>query len=391
MLIVQFNIYSLSIKFLSYLYPMPKAFNIENKLVEKLTTRKQTNSLRALQLSENLIDFCSNDYLGFSRNLKVKSPNHQGATGSRLISGNSSQFELLETQISKFHNAEAGLIFNSGYDANIGLFSCIADKGDTIIYDQYIHASIRDGIRLSNARYFAFEHNNIDALEKKLQQASGTILVAIESIYSMDGGEAPLEEIVTLCEKYDAQIILDEAHSTGIVGENGEGLAQSLNIESKLFARVHTFGKAMGCHGAIILGSESLKQYLINFARSFIYTTALSEHSLNAIESAYNQLWNSAQERTKLKSNIQLFQDLLSDDLKSKLIQNTSPIQCILVPGNKAVKEVENVLQLRGFDIRAILHPTVEEGKERIRICVHSFNTAEEIKSCVECLEELIK
>ena len=370
---------------------MSKALNIEDKLAEKLTTRQQTNSLRVLRSSENLIDFCSNDYLGFSRNLRVKESNKNGATGSRLISGNSSQFEFLEKELAQFHQAEAGLIFNSGYDANIGLFSCIADKGDTIIYDQYIHASIRDGIRLSNARSFAFEHNNIDSLEKKLQHASGTILVAIESIYSMDGDEAPLEKIIALCEKYNAQIILDEAHATGIIGENGEGLAQHLNLESKLFARVHTFGKAMGCHGAIVLGSENLRQYLINFARSFIYTTALSEHSLNAIESAYNQLGNSTQERERLQGNIQLFQDLLSDDLKSKLIQNTSPIQCILVPGNKAVKEVENELQLRGFDIRAILHPTVEDGKERIRICVHSFNTAEEIKSCVESLEELIK
>jgi len=389
--IVQFNIYSLLIKFLSYLYPMPKALNIENKLAEKLSTREQTNSLRTLSSKEKLIDFCSNDYLGFSRNLKIKPSNYLGSTGSRLISGNSSQFELLEAKIAEFHQAEAGLAFNSGYDANIGLFSCIADKGDTIIYDQYIHASMRDGIRLSNARSFAFEHNNIDALERKLQQASGTILVAIESIYSMDGDEAPLEKIVALCEKYEAEIILDEAHATGVLGKNGEGLAQRLNLESKLFARVHTFGKAMGCHGAIILGSENLKQYLINFARSFIYTTALSEHSLNAIESAYNQLGNSAQERENLQSNIQLFQDLLSEDLKSKMIQNTSPIQCILVSGNKAVKKVENELRLRGFDIKAILYPTVEEGKERIRICIHSFNTAEEIKSFVESLEELLK
>ena len=370
---------------------MPKGLNIEDKLFEKLTAREQTNSLRILLSSENLIDFCSNDYLGFSRNLRVKKSNKHGATGSRLISGNSSEFELLEKELAQFHQAEAGLIFNSGYDANLGIFSCIADKGDTIIFDQYIHASIRDGIRLSNARSFAFDHNDINALEKKLQQASGTILVAIESIYSMDGDEAPLDKIVALCEKYDAQIILDEAHATGIVGENGEGLAQNLNLESKLFARVHTFGKAMGCHGAIILGSENLRQYLINFARSFIYTTALSEHSLNAIESAYNKIKNSTKEREQLESNIQLFQDLVSADLKSKLIQNTSPIQCILVPGNKTVKKVENELQAKGLNIRAILHPTVEEGKERIRICIHSFNTPKEIAFCVKCLEELLK
>lgn len=389
--IVQFNIYLLLIKFLSYLYPMPIALNIENKLAEKLSTRAQTNSLRTLSYKEKLIDFCSNDYLGFSRNLKIKPSNCQGSTGSRLISGNSSKFQLLEAKIAEFHKAEAGLVFNSGYDANIGLFSCIADKGDTIIYDQYIHASMRDGIRLSNARSFAFEHNNIDALEKKLKQASGSVLVAIESIYSMDGDQAPLEKIVTICEKYNAGIILDEAHATGVLGENGEGLAQRLNLESKLFARVHTFGKAMGCHGAIILGSENLKQYLINFARSFIYTTALSEHSLNAIESAYSQLKNSTQERESLQSNIQLFKNLLSENLKSKMILNSSPIQYISVPGNKAVKKVENELQLRGFDLKAILNPTVEEGKEGIRICIHSFNTVEEIKSCLENLDELLK
>ena len=170
------------------------------------------------------------------------------------------------------------------------MFSCIADKGDTIIYDQNIHASIRDGIRLSNARSFSFEHNNIEALGKKLQQADGHILVAIESVYSMDGDEAPLEKIVAICEKHKADIILDEAHATGVIGENGEGLAQSLNLEVKIFARVHTFGKAMGCHGAIVLGSKNLRKYLINFARSFIYTTAISEHRLNFIESSYDKL-----------------------------------------------------------------------------------------------------
>jgi len=363
---------------------------IEDKIRGKLANRKQTNSLRVLRTESNLIDFCSNDYLGFAETLPVKAFKDQGATGSRLISGNSTQFERIENKIAAFHKAPAGLIFNSGYDANIGLFSSISDKGDTIIYDQHIHASIRDGIRLSNARSFSFEHNNIDALEKKLQQADGHILVAIESVYSMDGDEAPLEKIVAVCEKYTADIILDEAHATGVIGENGEGLAQSLNLESKIFARVHTFGKALGCHGAIVLGSEDLRQYLINFARSFIYTTALSEHSLNAIESAYDKLKESDNLIEQLNHNISLFQSLLSKKLQSKLISSSSPIQCILIPKNETVKKVEAGLQKKGLNIRAILHPTVEEGKERIRICIHSFNTEEEIKMCVSSLEKLI-
>ena len=363
---------------------------IEDKIRAKLANRKQTNSLRSLRTESNLIDFCSNDYLGLAKSVSVKTFKYQGATGSRLISGNSKQFERIENKIAAFHNAPAGLIFNSGYDANIGLFSCIADKDDTIIYDQNIHASIRDGIRLSNARSFSFEHNNIEALEKKLQKADGHILVAIESIYSMDGDEAPLEKIVGVCEKYKADIILDEAHATGVIGEHGEGLAQSLNLEVKIFARIHTFGKAIGCHGAIILGSEELRQYLINFARSFIYTTALSKQSLNAIESAYIKLEESDDLIERLNQNISLFQSLLSKKLQSKLISSSSPIQCILIPENETVKKVETGLQKKGLDIRAIMHPTVEKGKERIRICIHSFNTEKEIKMCVSSLEKLV-
>ena len=364
--------------------------SILKKIRNKLSNREEQNSLRSLRDNSSLVDFCSNDYLGFANTLPVKQSKQQGATGSRLISGNSNQFESLEQKIANFHNADAGLIFNSGYDANIGLFSCIADKGDTIIYDQYIHASIRDGIRLSNARSFSFEHNNLLSLEKKLEQAGGHILVAIESVYSMDGDLAPLEEIIEVCEKHKAHVILDEAHATGVIGKKGLGLAQELGVASKLFARVHTFGKAMGCHGAIILGSKDLKSYLVNFARSFIYTTALSEHSLNSIESAYEKLNNAEKIIWQLHQNITLFQSLLSKNLQSKLIPSSSPIQCLLVSGNDQVKKVESELQTKGFDIRAILHPTVPKGKERLRVCIHSFNTPEELKTCVSHLEKLI-
>lgn len=373
-----------------YLYPMPKGFNIHAKILNKLSEREQNKSLRSLNTNTNLSDFCSNDYLGFAKILKVEELGTYGATGSRLISGNSKEIEELEQKIADFHGAATGLIFNSGYDANIGLFSSIADKGDTLIYDQYIHASIRDGIRLSNARSFSFDHNDINSLEKKLQQATGHTLVAVESVYSMDGDLAPLKEIIEVCEKYEAQVVLDEAHATGVVGKKGLGLAQELGVESKLFARIHTFGKAMGCHGAIVLGSKNLRDYLINFSRSFIYTTALSGHSLKAIENAYNKLEEADAIIERLHQNISLFKSLLSNRLKAKLIPSSSPIQCILVPDNEAVKKVESKLLEEGFNIKAILHPTVEKGKERIRVCIHSFNTEEEIKLCVSSLEKLI-
>ena len=369
---------------------MPKGFNIHTKILKKLSEREQNKSLRSLNTNTNLSDFCSNDYLGFAKTLKVEEHGSYGATGSRLISGNSKEIEELEQKIADFHGAATGLIFNSGYDANIGLFSSIADKGDTLIYDQYIHASIRDGIRLSNARSFSFDHNDINSLEKKLQQATGHTVVAVESVYSMDGDLAPLKEIIEVCEKYEAQVVLDEAHATGVVGKKGLGLAQELGLESKLFARIHTFGKAMGCHGAIVLGSKNLRDYLINFSRSFIYTTALSGHSLKAIENAYNKLEEADAIIERLHQNISLFKSLLSNRLNTKLIPSSSPIQCILVPDNEAVKKVESKLLEEGFNIKAILHPTVEKGKERIRVCIHSFNTEEEIKLCVSSLEKLI-
>ena len=370
---------------------MSKGLNIEDKINNKLFHREKENCLRLLTNSSSLIDFCSNDYLGFSNNLPLKESKNHGATGSRLITGNSLQFELLEASIAKFHKAPAGLIFNSGYDANLGLFSCIAEKGDTIIYDQYIHASIRDGVRLSHARSFSFQHNNIDDLEKKLQQASGSIIVAVESVYSMDGDIAPLKEIIRICKKYDANIILDEAHATGVIGNKGEGLAQHLNVETELLARIHTFSKALGCHGAIVLGSSALRTYLINFARSFIYTTALSEHHLNTIESAYKKLEKSTDIIKKLHCNISFFKSLISKKKIANLIESSSPIQSILIPKNENVKNAANKLINKGINVKPILYPTVEKGKERIRICIHSFNTEEQIKMCVINLEKLYK
>src|SRR5579871_2686507 len=226
-------------------------------LNKKINERKAQNAFRQLRLPEGKIDFCSNDYLGIVKNdligRRSSDVGHRlGSTGSRLLSGNYLLIEETEKQIAIFHEAEAGLIFNSGYDANVGLLSCIPQRGDTIIYDYLSHASIRDGIRLSFAESFSFAHNRLDDLEKKLKVSKGNVFVVTESVFSMDGDCAPLNEIVSLCEKYNAHLILDEAHATGVVGEKGEGLAQHLGLHEKFFARMHTFGKAVGCHGAIV-------------------------------------------------------------------------------------------------------------------------------------------
>jgi 8-amino-7-oxononanoate synthase len=360
--------------FVLYLWQMS-----EDKLKYLLDQRVQKNALRELKLSNSLVDFCSNDYLGFSKktwNIKASS----GSTGSRLISGNTSLHQEVEKEIAKFHLSPAALTYNSGYDANLGFFSCVPQKEDTVIYDQLCHASIRDGIRLGTARNYSFQHNNISDLKSKIDNASGDVFVVIESIYSMDGDEAHLKEISALCQEHEAKLIIDEAHAGGVFGETGQGLTKDIEA----YARIYTFGKAFGCHGAAIVGSKILKDYLINFSRPLIYSTALSPHSILCIREAY-ALMPSCLERKQLHQNIKLFTENCQH---TGLINSKSAIQCILTGGNNETKEAALSLQKNGFDIRPILHPTVAEGTERIRICLHAFNTKEEILNLCQLLNQ---
>jgi len=307
-----------------------------------------------------------------------------GSTGSRLLAGNYELIEKVEALIATFHQSESALIFNAGYDANIGLLSSVAQKGDTILYDFLSHASIRDGIKLSAAQSFAFLHNDIVDLERRLQQASGTVFVVTESVFSMDGDMCPLQEMTALCQQYQAHLIVDEAHATGVIGAKGEGLVQYLGLQANVFARVHTFGKACGCHGAVVLGSSLLRDYLINFARSFIYSTALPPHAVAAIEKSYQTFPLMVAERAHLQILIEYFQ---ASAIGYEKLASQTPIQAVIVPSNDAVKELANKLQDAGFDIRPILYPTVPKGKERLRIVLHSFNTVEEVEKLVELLK----
>jgi 8-amino-7-oxononanoate synthase len=358
----------------------------EEFLNKKLQERKDQNAYRQLQLPNNKIDFCSNDYLGIVRN-KLPTVNGRmstGSTGSRLLSGNYLLVEETEKLIAEFHEAEAGLIFNSGYDANVGLLSCIAQRGDTILYDHLSHASIRDGIRLSFAKSFSFAHNDMVDLEKKLKAAKGNIFVTTESVFSMDGDIAPLKNIIALCEKYNARVIIDEAHATGVIGKKGEGLVQHLALQKKCFARMHTFGKAAGCHGAIVLGSEALKNYLINFSRAFIYTTSLPEVSVTAIKESYEIFPKMKDERKHLQDLIFHFQNA---ELKFEKLKSVTPIQVVIIPGNDEVKKIASHLHKNNLDVRPIVYPTVPKGSERLRIVLHSFNTVEEVSLLVERLK----
>lgn len=285
--------------------------------------------------------------------------------------------------LATFHRSPAALIYNSGYDANLGVFSAVPQKGDTVIYDQLIHASIRDGIRLSRAQAFSFLHNDVEDLGKKLLHATGNVFVAVESVYSMDGDMSPLAAIAELCERNGAYLIVDEAHATGVVGEKGEGLVQMLQLQEQCFARVHTFGKAVGCHGAVVLGSAHLRDYLVNFSRSFIYTTALPATAIAAIIASYELFPYMDSGRAHLSGLIARFRKGVSslDTLPSE-----TPIQVVLSPGNEKTRTLAAMLQLSGLDVRPILHPTVPRGKERLRIVLHSFNTIEEVDRLTDAL-----
>lgn len=361
-------------------------------LNERLEKRLQENSLRKLTVHPDLIDFTSNDYLGFARseelfkliNDRTESlPHRNGATGSRLLSGNSAYTEAVEKKLASIFKSEAALIFNSGYTANQAVLSSIPQKGDTIIYDEYAHACIRDGARLSYASRFSFLHNNLEDLEKKLKIATGNIFIVVESIYSMDGDECPLLKITELADHYKALIILDEAHSTGVMGATGSGLAVTSELENKIAVRIYTFGKAMGVHGACVVGSQKLIEYLINFARPFIYTTAPSPHNIAAIACSFEYLSGKINLQAELKQKIELFVSLCMR-YNIVTIKSNSQIQGIIVSGNDTVKRVAAALQHKGFDIRPILSPTVPKDKERLRICIHSYNTAEEITQLVK-------
>ena len=379
---------------------------LPKNLTAKLETRKQNNALRKLATPSDLIDFASNDYIGFSKNKAIFEETHQylidnnsiqnGATGSRLLSGNHKVYQEAEDFISKFHQSESALIFNSGYDANVGFFSCVPQKGDLILYDELCHASIRDGIQLSNAKAYKFQHNDFEDLEGKitnykLRITNQEIYIVTESVFSMDGDTPNLEELAQLSEKYKCHLVIDEAHSLGVFGDKGEGLVQQLGLQDQVFARIMTFGKGLGCHGAAIVGSQELKDYLINFARSFIYTTGLSPHSVATILVGYQHLESEKQTIEKLRENIIHFnQEKNILGLKPMFVRSKSAIQSAIIPGNQKVKSIASQLQEKGYDVKAILSPTVPEGQERLRFCLHSFNTKEEISEVLRLLSTFV-
>ncbi len=415
----------------------------------QLLSRRQANgSLRGLKLAADLIDFSSNDYLSFSQNKSLqqridlayetylKQCPQTAATGSRLLTGHNLLYQQLENELVDYYDAEAALVVNSGYDANLGLLLACCRKTDLIIADELAHASLCDAMRWTGAETQFFRHNDVENLEillynkinydkkvKKIanenqavnveiqevkneakteiqevkneakteiqktknavQETKTAIFVLVESVYSMDGDVCNLLEIITLCEKYGAFLLVDEAHATGVFGR---GLLTELNLQNRVWARMHTFGKALAAHGAVILGSALLKQYLLNFARPFIYTTALAPHTLITISEAHRFLADNSVFLTQIRAKIALFQNIMLT-LRPFMQLSNSAIQWFSCPSNDRANQLSLFLRDNGFDVRPILSPTVAAGTERLRICLHLHNTEADFLSLRNLLQ----
>lgn len=372
---------------------------MDHLLGAKLEARRQAGTLRQLKRADGLIDLNSNDYLGLARDARLHAKIAElerhyslpkvGATASRLLSGNSELAEELEAQIATFHQAQSALFFSSGYDANLGLYSALGQVFSTIVYDQLIHASVHDGIRLSKAQCLAFNHNDPSSLAQVLNNLKGPILVAVESVYSMDGTQCRLAEILEVCERFGATLSVDEAHAAGIYGSDGAGLVCQLGLQNRVPVRLVTYGKAFGCHGAAILGSSTLREYMINYARPLIYSTFTSFHTLLAVKAAYALMPHLAPERSQLHFIIHHFKSNLQSIGFDWVLNSDSAIQSLMIPGNAEVRKMAETMQISGFDARPIVSPTVPKGTERIRLCLHAYNTTSEIDKFTQVLSHV--
>lgn len=365
--------------------------NLQDSMHQYLQKRKEDKLFRKLKITNDLVDFSSNDYLGFStsafihQNVALAYKEHifqkNSATGSRLLTGNSQEIEELETILADFHHAEAALVFNSGYDANVGLISTIVRANDVVFYDEFIHASIHQGIKLSNCNSIMYKHNDCANLKNKMQESANGVnmFIITESVFSMDGDKADLKKLRQIAQQNNAYLIVDEAHATGIFGENGSGYCNEQKIEQDCFARIYTFGKAIGSHGAVVVGSQLLKEYLINFSKNFIYTTALDLHTILRVKHSYLQTQLITNQQNKLFKLINYFK-FLRNELKSTFsIVGDGPIFGIIVNGNQECLKLAAYLQENKLDIKAILSPTVPKSTERLRVVLHSFNKKNEI------------
>ncbi len=383
-----------------------------SEIKEFLEERIKKNLLRILQPAEfrkggkiyfngkEYYDFSSNDYLGFCDNNYLKDASRKaiselgvGAGASRLLSGDYDVHHQLEKETALFKGKESALIFNSGYQANVGIISSLYSKNaesplpDVIFIDKLNHASIYDGVLLSGARFFRFRHNDMNHLEtlmKKQRHKYNKSIIITETVFSMDGDIPPLKEIIFLKEKYNSWIMADEAHATGIFGQNGGGVLEKEGLINKVELIMGTFSKALGSFGAYLACNNEIKQYLINTCRSFIYSTALPPSVIEANLAALQLLKKEPQCRKSLLENADYFRsELKKSDFEVK--GNSQIVPLILGSSDKTVMLSEK-LKNCGYWALPIRPPTVSRGESRLRFSLTYYHTKEILKKLVKCL-----
>ena len=360
--------------------------------LRSLEERSQRRSLAEIRG----VNFCSNDYLGLAENLvlrervaeAVRAAEKVGGTGSRLLSGQAKAWRELEEEFAKFAGTESALFFTTGYAANVGLLSSLAGKDDVIFSDERNHASLIDGMRLSGARKVIYPHLNLNALEDALRQEAGAPwrkVIVTESVFSMDGDIAPLQEIANLAEKYNAALILDEAHATAVHGPGGRGLAAAVGLTHRVLAIIHTCGKALASAGAFVCGPAELKEHLVNHARTFIFSTALPPYFAAQIRAALHLAGGMESDREGLLRRAAGLRDALQAE-GFDTAGTASQIVPVILGGNEATLDAAEHLQREGFAVRGIRPPTVREGGSRLRLSLTARIAQEELSQLVQSI-----
>jgi len=375
--------------------PSDALFAWKSRMQDGLRSLDQRNQRRSLAEIHG-INFCSNDYLGLAENEEfrgrvaeaVQSAERVGGTGSRLLSGQTNEWSELEEEFAKFAGTEAALFFTTGYAANVGLLSSLVGKDDVVFSDERNHASLIDGMRLSGARKVIYPHLNLNALEDALRQEANAPwrkVIVTESVFSMDGDIAPLAEIANLADKYNAALILDEAHATAVHGTAGRGLAVTAGLTNRVLAIVHTCGKALASAGAFVCGSAVLKDHLVNHARTFIFSTALPPYMAGQIRAALELSEGMHEEREALLQRAAGFGELLRAE-GFDTAGTSSQIVPVVLGSNEATLDAAEHLQREGFAVRGIRPPTVPLGTSRLRLSLTTRISREELSRVVRVL-----
>ncbi|SON54047.1 8-amino-7-oxononanoate synthase 2 [Hartmannibacter diazotrophicus] len=346
------------------------------------------------------LDFSSNDYLGLAASARlgeavaaaIARGTPVGATGSRLLRGNAPEHEALEADAATFFGAERALFFGSGYIANVALLTTLPQKGDLLVLDELAHASMHEGAQAGRAHFVLAAHNDVDAAEDAITRwraagGMGRVWIAVESLYSMDGDRAPLDDLVALSGRYEAFLVVDEAHATGVFGPGGRGLAAAFEGRENIVT-LHTCGKALGASGALVAGPRTLCDYLVNRCRPFIYATAPSPLMAVAVREALVMLADESERRSRLHDHIAVAGRQLAEHCG--VASSDSQIQPVVIGDNRRTMMIASELQARGFDIRGIRPPTVPEGTSRLRISLTLNVDEAAIAAMVDALADVM-